>query len=58
MIKQTVFEQVPLEVVKKVVEGQIKQQRITESGDAILKQEVRQLEQLLLPGSQTNGRGK
>jgi hypothetical protein len=58
MIKQTVFEQVPLEVVKEVVEGQIKQQRITESGDAILKQEVRQLEQLLLPGSQTNGRGK
>jgi hypothetical protein len=58
MIKQTVFEQVPLEVVKEVVEEQIKQQRITESGDAILKQEVRQLEQLLLPGSRTNGRGK
>ena len=52
------FEQVPLEVVKKILEGQVKQEETTESDRGIKKKEkLDQLQQLLLAGSKRNGRG-
>ena len=54
MRKKPNFEQVPLEVVKKVVEEQVRQE-VTESGREIKKQELEQLEQVLLAAGQ---RGK
>jgi DNA recombination-dependent growth factor C len=47
MRKKPNFEQVPLEVVKKIVEEQVNQEE-TESGRETKKKELEQLEQLLL----------
>jgi hypothetical protein len=54
-VAQTRFEQVPLEVVKKVVEEQAKRGETTESGRGTKKEE---LEQLLLAISRANGKGR
>lgn len=56
MAEKPVFEQVPLKVVKEVLEQQIKQNEINKSGGQILKQELEQLETLLLAGTRPNGR--
>jgi hypothetical protein len=48
MHKKTNFEQVPLEVVRKVVEEQVRQEETSELGQGIKKKELEQLEQLLL----------
>ena len=55
MRKRPKFEQVPLEVVKKVVEGQVRREE-TESGRETKKKQLEQLEQLLLVGSRSNGK--
>jgi len=47
MRKRPRFEQVPLKVVKKVVQEQVQQQE-TESGRETKKKELEQLEQVLL----------
>jgi membrane-associated HD superfamily phosphohydrolase len=57
MPKKRKFEQVSLEVVKKVVEEQIQQEQMTESDREIKKKELEQLEQLLVAGSRINGNG-
>ena len=52
------FERVPLNVVKKVLEEQLKQEETTESDRGIKKKEkLDQLQQLLLAESKRNGRG-
>jgi hypothetical protein len=51
MRKKTNFEQVPLEVVKKVVEEQIKREETGEPGRAVKKEELDQFQQLLLAAS-------
>jgi hypothetical protein len=55
MPKKTNFEQVPLEVVKKVVEEQAEREETTES-DRVTKKE--ELEQILLAIGRSNGKGK
>jgi len=58
MTKKPSFEQVPLEVVKKVLEEQVKQEEMTESDRGIKKKEkLDRLQQLLLVASKRNGRG-
>ncbi len=57
MAKKTNFEQVPLEVVRRVVEEQVQQEQMTESDREIKKKELEQLEQLLVAGSRINGKG-
>ena len=54
MFKKTRFEQVPLEVVKKVVEEQAKRET-TESGRGTKKDE---LEQVLSAIGRANGKGR
>ena len=49
---KTTFEQVPLEVVKKVVEEQLKQQERASEG--IKKKELEQSERLLLTNREAN----
>jgi hypothetical protein len=55
MPKKTNFEQVPLEVVKKIVEEQAMREETTESGRGTKKKE---LEQVLLAIGRTNGKGR
>jgi hypothetical protein len=58
MPKKPSFETVPLDVVKKVFEEQVKQEEKTESDRGIKKKEkLDQLRQLLLAASKRNGRG-
>ncbi len=58
MTKKPSFEQVPLEVVKKVLEEQVKLEEMTESDRGIKKKEkLDRLQQLLLVASKRNGRG-
>jgi hypothetical protein len=58
MPKKLSFERVPLNVVKKVLEEQLKQEETTESDRGIKKKEkLDQLQQLLLAESKRNGRG-
>jgi hypothetical protein len=58
MSKKPSFEQVPLDVVKKVLEEQVKQEEMTESDRGIKKKEkLNQLQPLLLAASKRNGRG-
>jgi len=58
MPKKPSFEQVPLDVVKKVLKEQIKQEETIESDRGIKKKEkLDQLQQLLLAASKRNGRG-
>jgi hypothetical protein len=58
MPKKTRFEQVSLDVVKTVLEEQVKEEEMTESGRAIKKKEkLNQLQQLLLGVSKHSGRG-
>jgi hypothetical protein len=54
MRTKTNFEQVPLEVVRKVVEGQVKQEETSEAGRGAKKEELDQLQQLLLAASTPN----
>jgi hypothetical protein len=52
------FERVPLDVVKKVLEEQVKQEETIESDRGIKKKEkLDQLQQLLLAASRANGKG-
>jgi hypothetical protein len=55
MLKKTTFEQVPLEVVKKVIEQQAEREETTESGRGTKKED---LEQIRLAISRANGKGK
>jgi hypothetical protein len=58
MPKKPSFERVPLNVVKKVLEEQLKHEETTESDRGIKKKEkLDQLQQLLLAESKRNGRG-
>jgi hypothetical protein len=58
MPKKPSFERVPLDVVKKVLEEQVKQEETTESDRGIKKKEkLDQLQQLLLAASRANGKG-
>jgi len=58
MPKKPSFERVPLDVVKKILEEQVKQKETTESDGGIKKKEnLDQLQQLLLAASKRNGRG-
>lgn len=58
MPKKPSFERVPLNVVKKVLEEQVKQEETTESDRGIKKKEkLDQLQQLLLAENKRNGRG-
>ena len=58
MPKKPSFERVPLDVVKKVLEEQVKQEETTGSDRGIKKKEkLDQLQQLLLAASKRNGRG-
>ena len=58
MRKKTSFEQVPLEVVKRVVEEQVKQEETSEAGQGVKKEELDQLQQLLLAASTPNRNGR
>ena len=58
MRKKTNFEQVPLEVVKRVVEEQVKQEETSEAGQGVKKEELDQLQQLLLTASTRNRNGR
>ena len=58
MRKKTNFEQVPLEVVKRVVEEQVKQEETSEAGQGVKKEELDQLQQLLLTASTPNRNGR
>jgi hypothetical protein len=58
MRRKATFEQVPLEVVKKVVEEQVKQEETREAGRGVKKEELGQLEQLVLAASRPNRNGK
>jgi hypothetical protein len=53
---KTTFEQVSLEVVKKVVEEQLKQQERASAG--IKKKELKQSERLLLTNREANEKGR
>jgi hypothetical protein len=58
MPKKPSFERVPLNVVKKVLEEQVKQGEMTGSDRGIKKKEkLDQLQQLLLAESKRNGQG-
>ena len=58
MPKKPSFERVPLDVVKKVLEEQVRQEETTESDRGIKKKEkLDQLQQLLLAASRANGKG-
>ena len=58
MPKKPSFERVPLDVVKKVLEEQVRQGETTESDRGIKKKEkLDQLQQLLLAASRANGNG-
>jgi len=54
---KTTFEQVPLEVVKKVVEEQLKQQERAGS-EGIKKKEFERSERLLLTNREANEKGR
>jgi Na+-transporting methylmalonyl-CoA/oxaloacetate decarboxylase gamma subunit len=54
MRTKTNFEQVPLEVVRRVVEEQVKQEETSEAGRRVKKEELDQLQQLLLAASTPN----
>jgi Na+-transporting methylmalonyl-CoA/oxaloacetate decarboxylase gamma subunit len=58
MRKKTNFEQVPLEVVKRVVEEQVKQEETSEAGQGVKREELDQLQQLLLAASTPNRNGR
>jgi len=58
MRKKTNFEQVPLEVVKRVVEKQVKQEETGEAGRGVKKEELDHLQQLLLAASTPNRTGR
>jgi hypothetical protein len=58
MRKKSNFEQVPLEVVKRVVEEQVKQEKTSEAGRAVEKEELDQFQQLLLAASTPNRNGR
>jgi hypothetical protein len=58
MRRKTNFEQVPLEIVQKVVEEQVKQEETSETGQAVKKEELDQLARLLLAASRPKGRGR
>jgi hypothetical protein len=58
MRKKTNFEQVPLEVVKRVVEEQVKQEETSEAGRGVKKEELDHLQQLLLAASTRNRIGR
>ena len=58
MRKKTNFEQVPLEVVKRVVEEQVKQEETSEAGRGVKKEELDRLQQLLLAASTPNRIGR
>ena len=51
MRKKTNFEQVSLEVVKRVLEEQVKQEETSETGQGVKKEELDQFQQLLLAAS-------
>jgi len=57
MRKKTNFEQVPLEAVKRVVEEQVKQEEASEARRGVKKEELDQLQQLLLAASRPNRNG-
>lgn len=56
--KKTKFEQVPLEVVKKVFEEQAKQEKASEAGRAVKKEELDQFQQPLLAASTPKRNGR
>jgi hypothetical protein len=58
MRKKTNFEQVPLEVVKKVVEEQVKEKETSEAGRGVKKEELDQFQQLLLAANTSNRNGR
>jgi hypothetical protein len=58
MPKKRKFEQISLEVVKKVVEEQIQQEQMTESDREIKKKELEQLEQLVAESRINRNGGK
>jgi hypothetical protein len=58
MRKKTNFEQVPLEVVKRVVEEQVKQEETSEAGQGVKKEELDQPQQLLFAASTPNRNGR
>jgi hypothetical protein len=58
MRKKTNFEQVPLEVVKRVVEEQVKQEETSEADRGVKKEELDHLQQLLLAASTPNRIGR
>jgi len=58
MRKKTNFEQVPLEVVKKVVEEQVKQEETSEVDRGGKKEELDHLQQRLLAASTSNRTGR
>ena len=51
MRKKTNFEQVSLEVVKRVLEEQVKQEETSETGQGVKIEELDQFQQLLLAAS-------
>jgi DNA-directed RNA polymerase subunit F len=56
MRKKSNFEQVPVEVVKRIVEEQVKQEKTSEAGRAV--EELDQFQQLLLAASTPNRNGR
>ena len=58
MPRKTNFEQVPLEVVKKILEEQVRREEMSASGGGIKKRELGELQQLLLATSRANGKGE
>ena len=58
MRTKTNFEQVPLEVVKKVVEEQVKQKETSEAGRGVKKEALDQFQQLLLTANTPNRNGR
>lgn len=57
MPKKMKFEQVPLEVVKKVLQEQVEREQPTESDRGKKKEALDRLQQLLLAESKRNRRG-
>jgi hypothetical protein len=58
MPKKIMFEQVSLQVVKKVLEEQIKREELTESDPGIKRAKLKRLEQLLSVDDAPNGNGR
>jgi hypothetical protein len=56
--KKTNFEQVPLEVVKRVMKEQVRQKEAGETGLRIKKNELDRFQQLLLGASTPHGYGR